>query len=177
MSTQASINVSFNGTSSFSPGYIGQQTTILDSTNPAYLRQVNLRQNCVVISKNSVGIQVFIPLTQLFAAAGAAVPGITWPPVINQQPTSSTITHPAPLYFYVSASDEINTDLKYQWYWESSSLSTFVPCPTTYFAGTASAALTCSVTSVNIENSASYYCIVFNPTGGTTSSLVNSYIL
>jgi len=117
---------------------------------------------------------VTIPLTSIYQAVFSGSPILTYPPVIQSQPTSSTVTHPASAYFVVSASAEI--PIQYQWYWQSSSLSSYVPCPVTYFSGTASAALTCSSTAIAIENSSSYYCSCSNSSGFTVTNFVNLYV-
>lgn len=167
------INVQFSGYTNFTASAPAQRVMVLNTNNNQYLRYAILSQdNLQVVYYTSSCV---IPLTSIYSAVFSGSPNLTYPPIINIQPTSSTVTHPNALYFAVSASAE--TPISYQWYWQSSSLNTYVPTPSATFSGTASAALTCSTTVVATENSASYYCIVSNTTGGTTSSIVQSYIL
>ena len=173
-----SINVAFTNTSSFVFGTPSQQVTILDSTNPAYLRQVYLTQQGVKISRASAGIVVGIPLYTLFAAAGEAVPGITWPPIIVTQPTSSAnVTHPATASLFISASDEPalygSNDMTYQWYVQPSGSSTW-STPSNTGNVNYQGATTTNLSASFITSTIPYYyyeCVVSNPSGNTTSSI------
>jgi hypothetical protein len=167
------FNISFNGYTNFTASVPSQRVQVLNTTNPLYLRYAVLSgDNLQVVYYSASAV---IPMASIYQAMFTALSSLTYAPFIGLQPTSSTATHPSSLYFVVSSSSEIPTT--YQWLWQSSSLSTYVNCPTTYFSGTASAALTCSSTVVNIENSASYFCVASNASGQASSSIVQSYIL
>ena len=174
MANPVALTVSFGGYTNFTASFPpAQRITTLNATNPTYLRYAMLTNDSLQLVYYSAS--AVIPLSSIYAAAFTALPVLTYPPVFLINPTSSTVTHPSPAYFAVTASSEVT--IGYQWYWQSASLSTFVPCPTSLFAGTASAALTCSATVISTENSSSIYCVASNTSGGTTSSIANLYVL
>ena len=173
MATSA-LTVTFGGLINFTASYPPAQRIItLNSSNPNYLRYALLTNDSLQIVYYTSSAT--IPLDSLYTAAFASNPALTYPPVILVNPISSTVTHPSPAYFSVTATAE--TPITYQWYWQSASLSSYVPCPISLFAGTASAALTCSATVIATENSASFYCSASNISGITTSSAANLYVL
>lgn len=169
-----SINVNFVGTSSFTPAAPSQRTYIINNNLYGYNRYAYLSQDSLTMVYYTSS--VVIPFTQLFQAAASASSAITWPPVMVTQPTSSlTVTHPAPFYLSISASSEVPAT--YQWQWQSSSLSGYTNATASQFTGSTTPNLTCSVTAVGLENSASFYCIVQNSAGNVTSSTSTTYIL
>jgi|ERR1035437_721428 hypothetical protein len=167
------FNVAFSGYTNFTSSTQAQKVMVLNTNNPLYLRYAVLSgDNLQVVYYTA---SATIPLASIYQAMFSASSALTYPPVILLQPTSSTVTHPNPFYMVVSASSEV--PVNFQWYWQSSSLNIFTPTPSTTFSGTSSAALTCSVTSVSVENSASYFCVALNSSGQTSSSVAYSYIL
>ena len=175
-----SINIAFTTTNSFVPAAPAQKIYSLYGANQAYLRYMYLSQDCLTLVFNSSS--VVIPQTQLWLAAASALPVLTYPPVIGTQPTSSiTVTHPTSASFVVSASAE--TAITYQWYYTSASIGPIVLSGANTgsiygsYTGSQSPALTCSNTSVSVNKSASYLCVVSNTSGATSSSVGNLYVL
>ena len=178
MANPISINISFTNTSSFVAAPAATIRTTQYNNNPQYLRYSQLTQDSLIMVYN--GYSVLIPQSQLWAAAAAALPIMTYPPIINTQPTNTTVTHPASAFFNVSASAE--TSINYQWYYSSgSNLNVILTGSNTgsvygIYTGSTTPYLTCSNTTVNVNNSASYYCAVSNTSGITTSSIAKLYV-
>lgn len=169
-----SINIEFLGTSSFIPAPPSQRIFILDSTNPNYTRYSYLTNNCwtgVVFTQS-----VTIPISQLYQAAISASPSLSWPPIILTQPAVlQTVTHPAPVFFTISASAE--SGIIYQWQYQSGSTVWNNITSTGQYTGSATPALTSSTTNVALQGTSSYRCLCSCLSGATTSSTANLFVL
>lgn len=168
-----SININFAGTNSFVPSAPSQRQNLAYLTNPSFARYATLTNDSMTF--NFFTASVVIPISQLWAAAISASSQLTYPPFILNQPTSSTVTHPTGSTFTISASAEI--PFTYQWYWQSSSLSTFIPTPSPQFLGTSSNALTITNTTQSVQNNSQYLCVLTNSAGSTTSSIASLTVL
>ena len=176
MATSTSINISFNGTSSFIKSAPIQQQFQLDTTNIQYLRYSALTQDSLTLTIFTSS--VVIPLTQLYSAAVNVLPQITWPPVILGQPNSASVTNPASASFTVSASAE--TAITYNWYSQSYSQSlsssfSKITASTTQFSGGTTATLLYKTSSV-LDSSSSFFCVLNNASGNTTSSFAQVFV-
>jgi hypothetical protein len=175
-----SINIQFTETSSVEFNRPVQQTTILDSTNTSFLRQIMLSNDGVKIIKGNYTVQ--FPVVQLFAAAFAAIPSMSWAPIVEGDVTASYTVYPntaslATASLSVSASSEFNNDITYQWYVSSSQHGVGYQLPTDtsniYFWNTSSIELSASFNgsgSFN-PNPTYFFCAITNPAGITSSSV------
>ena len=174
MANYTSINISYNGTSSFVPSSPSQRQFMLDNTNPQYLRYCTLTQDCIraVVYTSSV----VIPLTQLYAVCAAANPVITWAPLIVTQPTSSHQHTPSGSSFFVSESAE--TTINYQWYSKViPQSSVFYPLTGSVMYNGISSSTLNHISSSYVDNSSSFFCFVSNTSGQISSSIANFYVL
>lgn len=173
-----SINIQFTTTSSVQFNRPVQQITLLDASNYQFLRQVMVSNDGVKLIRGEYAIQ--IPMSQLFAAGFAALPSMSWAPIITGEPTGSTVatgsvsTSTASLF--VTASDEAGTDMTYQWYISSSDYPAGWQLPTNtsyvHFQGTSSVNLSASFISGGFPTSPYYTFVgVTNPAGTTSSSV------
>lgn len=166
-----SINIQYNGTSSFIPAAPIQKTFIQDTTNPQFPRYAYLTQDSITVAFSTAS--VVIPMSQIYQAAVTASPSLTWPPIIITQPNPSQfVTHPTSVFFGVSASAEL--PISYQWYYQSGSgnFTTIASSvSSSNYAGATTNALTCSTTNANYQNTASYVCVLSDAAGQTTSSI------
>lgn len=167
-----SINIQYTTPSNFSASFPPQKTSVLDTTNPNYLRYATLATDSVALTYYSVS--VLIPLSQLYQAAASASYALTWPPIILTQPTNSIVTHPAAAYFVVSASAEI--PITYQWFRQSGSGNFTSIISTGSYTGSQTPALTHSNT-VTGESTSSFVCVCSNASGVTSSSIANLYVI
>lgn len=179
MQTPIAINVTSSGTVNFTASAPIQRTFTINASNPSYLRNAVLSQDCITFTYYTAS--AVIPLTSLYGVAASAVPQLTYQPVILQQPTGSQlVVHPTSSFFFVSASAE--TGITYQWF--SQSFSQSLVSPTNYFSlnnggpytGSTTAAMTHSFTST-VDNSSSYLCVASNVRGNTTSSVSVLYVI
>lgn len=167
-----SINISYTTDSAISFSAPVQQITLLDTTNRQYLRQVMLSQDGVKVIKGSYVVQ--IPMTQLFQAAYQAYPQLTWPPIILNQPTGSSVTAPQTASFNITASAEIA--ISYVWQYKGATSSSFVNVPNQApFTGSTTASLFISTSSLALSGS-QFRCVASNASGNTTSSAVYFYV-
>jgi hypothetical protein len=175
MATSTSINITYNGTSSFVKSAPIQQQFQLDTTNVNYLRYSTLTQDSVTLTVYTSS--VVIPLTQLYAAAANTLAQISWPPVILGQPISASITHPASASFYVSASAEL--PITYNWYSQSYSQSlssSFSKLTASVnYSGTNTPTLIYNNSAV-LDSSSSFFCVLSNASGNTTSSYAQVFV-
>lgn len=171
-----SISVAYITSSNFIPTILpSQRFNVLDTTNPKYLRYFSLQNDSIILSVYTASIAVPLYGTGSLASAIVAFnPIFTWPPLIITQPTSSTVTHPAPVYFSVSASAEL--PVTYQWYYQSGSATWYSIVSTGSYTGSQTPALTSSVTSLAVQNTSSYVCVMTDASGQTTSSIVNLFV-
>jgi len=162
-----SINLLYNGTSSISFSAPIQQVTILDSTNPQFLRQMFVSQNGILLVRGTS--QVKIPKAQLYGAAVAADPTMTWPPLFTTVPSNLTVTQPASASFTVVVNSEL--PVYYDWQYLSSSLNYWQETSATasLFTGSHIAALTMSLTNYT-NNGYEFRCVATSSAGVTTSS-------
>ncbi len=169
----STININYAGSNTtFTSSAPVQQITILDSTNPVFLRNAFVTDKSVILKRG--GSVVTIPLSQLFGAAATADPTMTWKPIITTQPTvNNTITHPATGSFTISASAE--TSLTYSWYYHTSGSVTWTSLPASSGSNTATIKMLCPLATP--LNNSSYICYVNNTTGNVTSSVGTLYIL
>ena len=167
-----SINISYNGTSSFVPQAPNQRQYALDRTNPKYLRHATLTQDCITLQVYTSS--VIIPLTQLYSVAINAQPALSWPPVIISTSGSSVTTHPSSSTFMISASSE--TNISYRWlsssYSQSLSGSGFFPLTSSVhqYLNPTSSTLTLATSSLS-DSGSLYYCSATNASGTTKSSI------
>ena len=176
--TNTSCNVSFAGFTNFTASFPPAQRIIVgNSSNPLYLRYALMTQDSVQLVYYSASVT--IPMDALYQVAFAAQPALTFPPVINVQPSASfqIITAPASASFYLSASSEI--PVNYQWWVQpSGSSSWFLPTASIghySFQGTSSNAFTASFP-VNTLPSWSFECVITSSAGNTTSSVAILYV-
>jgi len=173
VNTPQSINIQFTTTSSTTFGSPIQQQTFLDTTNRNYLRTMFVSQDGVKLVRGPNVVQV--PMAQLFSAAVSYNPGLTWPPLILNQPTSSTGSPPSTSSFFVSASSELA--ITYQWYSGSSSSGSWSALTDHAFSGNTilgSTTATLTLKASDTLSLAKYYeCILTNGSGNTTSSVVS----
>jgi hypothetical protein len=168
-----SLNIAYTSTSSYQPTQAVQQITILDTTNTKFLRQAFLSNQGIKLVH--VTASVFIPISQLFAAAYTYSPTqFTWPPVIITQPTGSlTVIHPTTATFSVSASSEL--PITYSWNYQLSGSNTWNTLPVASGSNTNTITLACP--NQTPLNSSSYACYLYNLAGATTSSYGKLYVL
>lgn len=174
-----SINITYAGTSSVVFNRPVQQITLLDSSNINYLRQVMVSGDGIKVIRQNYAIQ--IPMSELFAAAFAAYPSMSWAPVIATDVTGSLTVMPNTISLATASmtfgvTDEFNDDITYQWY-VSSSYNTGWQLPTASvwvkYQNTSSANMSASFS----QSSAAglwpyyYYCKATNPAGLVTSSI------
>lgn len=142
-----------------------QRTTILDTTNPAYPRNVTLGTQGLQFIKgtNAVGIA----LEDLWLLVIQYLPQLTWPPTITLQPSPQQTTYGGTANFTIAANSEAAAN--YQW--QSS------PDQTTWtnVINTGGVYAGATKPQLNILNSAGlsstyYQCVVTNISGTTTSS-------
>lgn len=170
-----SINIAFTTTSSVAFRRPVQQTTVLDSTNINFLRQVMLSNDGIKVIRGNYSIQ--FPMNQIFAAAFAAYPSMSWAPVMATQPsasttliTSSVATSTASLF--VVATDEFGNDMTYQWYVSASYGSGFAVPVGKNYQNTSSANISASYSgSIGNRDQYLFFCTVTNPGGITSSSI------
>lgn len=106
--TPAQNNATFNAPS--------QQTTILDATNPMFLRNIILSNNGVKLVRATT--QAGIQTNQIIQAMLSLEPTLTWPPIINPQPSNVAINAPTTTANYsFAASGEYDAllPISYQW--------------------------------------------------------------
>jgi len=172
---QLNISFSFAGSSSLDFTRPVQQITILDYTNPQFLRQVFLSQDGLQIVRGK-SVSAF-PMSNFFAVAAAADPSLSWPPKFITNLTRSVILNPGSTpntaSLFVSASSEF-TNITYQWYIQPSG-GLFSPTTNSgdwHFQGTSSAALTasCFIGAAN-HPYWNFECVATNQSGQTTSSV------
>ena len=82
-----------------------QQTTILNTANQQYPRNITLSTQGVRV--NRLGVAVGFSIDALIAAAVALEPTLTWPPKITTQPASGTTHIAGPASFNVVVNSEI----------------------------------------------------------------------
>lgn len=170
------VIVSFNSSQSmgsFTPSQTQQLQFITDTTNPLYLRHMNLTQDGLYMQIGTGS--VFISKANLYGVGSQALALLNWPPVIVLQPTSSIVAHTSSVFFTTSASvAQYTPNATVQWYSSSfsqslvGSSSLLINSPV--FSGSTSSNLTCSKTDVGMDNS-QFYCVYSNTSGQTTSSL------
>lgn len=179
MATPTAINVTSAGAVNFTASAPIQRTFTINASNPAYLRNSVLSQDCITFTYYTSS--VVIPLTNLYGVVAGVVPQLTYAPIILTQPTGSqTVVHPTSSFFFISASAE--TSITYQWF--SQSFSQSLVSTTNYYTlsnggpytGSTTAALTHSFTSTT-DSSSSYLCVASNIRGSTTSSISTLYVL
>jgi hypothetical protein len=150
-----------------------------DKTNPQYLRHATMTQDGVYLQIGTAS--VVIPFSNLYSVAATALPQLNWPPVITFQPTSSTVTHPSPVNFFVSSSVALGAaNATYQWYSASFSQSlvgsSSALTNTGIFGGTTTATLTVSFTAVSLSLS-QFYVKASNASGYTYSNTATLTVL
>ena len=162
-----SINISFISTSSFQYVSPIQQVTILDSTNPQFLRQMYVSQDGVLLVRGTS--QVKIPKAQLYGAAVAADPTMTWPPLFTTVPANTAVSSPNSASFNVIVNSEL--PIYYDWQYLSSSLNYWQETSATpsLFTGSHTPALTMSLTNYT-DNGYEFRCVATSSAGVTTSS-------
>jgi hypothetical protein len=158
---------------SFTPTVTQQLQFITDKTNPFYLRHMNLTQDGLYMQIGTGS--VFISKSNLYGVASQALTVLTWPPIIQIEPTSSIVTHTAAVYFVASASvAQYTPNATVQWYSSSyaqSLVGQFSTLTNTgIYNGTTTNALSCSATSTSM-NQSQFFCVYSNASGNTTSSL------
>lgn len=167
------IMVSYVGTVPFTASALQQRQFFTDYTNPKYVRHATMTQDGVYLQIGTAS--VIIPFANLYAVAANALPQLNWPPVIVTQPTSSTVTNPAPVYFYVSSSvPQYAPNATVAWYSSSYSQS-FVGSAslltnTGIFSGVTTNTLALAITNVSLSLS-QFFAVETNASGQTTSSL------
>lgn len=175
----ASVSLTYGGTNSTIFNRPVQQITLLDSTNQQFLRQVMLSNDGVKLIRGNYTVQ--FPMSELFAVGVQAIPSMSWAPIISLQPSSSTTLYPdtssrSTASLSITASDEFNT-VQYQWYVsssESAGSGYTLPVNTTHwhFEKTSSAEMSASVSgSGYYPQTASFFCLAYNPSGQTSSSV------
>jgi len=146
----------------------GIRTSILDSTNPQFLRSIRLDGTALVLSINNAAVQpVILPISEFLAACAAANPALSWPPLVVSQPANLTVATPSGTTFHFGVTSE--TAITYQW---QVSLNagfswTNVVNNATYSGATSS---TLSISNSTGFNGNHYQCIATNASGSTTSN-------
>lgn len=172
MNYTQSINISFAGTSSVPFTAPVQRVTLLDSSNPTFIRQVMVSNDGVRIIKGQYTIQ--FPMQQLFIAAISASTSMSWAPYISVNPTTQTVGTNSSSYFNITASAE--SPITYQWYLQPSGSTGFSAVPNlSPYTGSTSASLFISAsTGLNLYQ---YECVASNVSGRTTSSAAILYLI
>lgn len=162
-----SINIQFTTTGSVVFGAPVQQVTLLDATNINFLRQMFVSNDGIRIVKGQSSCR--IPVSQLYAAAVAADPTLTWAPKFTTNPSNITTASTAVAPFNVV----VQTELPVQYTWQTLSASSTVWFNTTLsasvFTGSATPALTASCF-VKDLNGWEFRCVATSSAGTTTSS-------
>ena len=160
--------------SSFTQSATQQLQFITDRTNPQYPRHMLTTQDGLYMQVGTGS--VFIAKANLYAVASNALAALNWLPIITQQPTSSTVTHPTASYFSVTATSPQYVTQNYQWY--SSSLGTHPYLPLTnsaIYSGTSGSLLGLS-SSIAISGSL-FYCAVSNNAGTVYTNTASLTVL
>jgi hypothetical protein len=145
----------------------GIRTSVLDSTNPQFLRTIRLDGTALVLSTNNPAVEpVILPITEFLAACATANPALTWPPVISTQPANQTVASPSASGFTIVANAE--TAINYQWQVSTNAGFSW----TNLTNGSPYSGVTTS--SLHISSSAGlngnyYRCIATNASGSTNS--------
>lgn len=148
---------------------LGIVTSVLDSTNPLFLRNVRLDKTYITLTKNlsnGTSAIVGIPVDVFLTACAQVDPNITWAPKITLQPVPHTVVHPAASGFTITATAE--TAITYQWQISSDNSS---------FSDLSNAGVYSGVTTNTMAisdstglNAKYYRCIATNASGSTNSS-------
>jgi len=164
-----SINIVFTTTSSVAFTAPVQQVTILDSTNKNSLRNMFVSQDGVKLVRGTS--QVKIPIAQLYAAAVACDPTMTWPPAFTTQPLSTIVTQPATASFSVVILSELPYGIA--WQYNSASNGWANTAGSASFGGSSTTQLTASCIGYTL-NGTRFRCIATSSAGtgsSTTSTL------
>ena len=170
------ITVQFLATASFTAQAPTQRQFQLDFTNPTYARNATLTQDCITVSYYTCSVQ--IPLSNLYQVATEVQPGLSWPPIITLQPTSSNLVHTASGQFALSASSFTTYNVQWysQSYQQSLTSSAFYPLTNSSVYSGVSTNLLTYLTSSTGTTGSSYYAIVSNTSGQATTNTVQFFI-
>ncbi len=165
------ITVGYTSTATFTASAPIQYQFALDTTNPAYIRNATLTQDALYLQYYTGSVMIL--LTNLFQVASNALGALSWPPIINTQPTSSIVATGSNAYFSVGVSSELSNT--YQWYsssYSQSFSSSYSPLTNSVvFSGVTTTALTASHVSHSMSGS-QFFMVALNASGQTTSSVV-----
>lgn len=167
-----SINIQFVSTSSIPFTAPVQRVTLLDSSNPQFLRQVMVSNDGVRIIRGQYTIQ--FPMQQLFQAAISASPSMSWAPYIITNPVSQTAASSSASYFNITASAE--SPITYQWYSQASGSIGFgvVSSSAPYLGETSSSLFINPCTGLDQFQ---YLCVASDVSGQTTSSIATLTVI
>lgn len=165
----ASRNVSIltaitgSNTQNYAWNFVAAYTAYNDNQNPQFVRTVTLTPTGILLTVggNSSGIQ----MGDFTKAMAAINPSVTWAPVITVQPSNAVIGYGNNASFSMAATDELGSDISYQWKFGSNSAN--VPASGVYSNVTTN--------HLNISNSAglsgvTYMCVATNPSGSNSTN-------
>lgn len=146
-------------------GQQAQQTSIINTDNRSYPRNITLSTQGVRVSR--LGVAVGFPIADLIAAAILLEPTLSWPPVITTQPASITSNNAGAASFSIIVNSEL--PVTYQWQISTNGGNTWTSLTDTgVYSGTTTSVLLISA-ALGL-NSYQYRCVTLNGSGTTTSN-------
>lgn len=157
-------NLSANANTANYVDTLGVRTSVLDTSNIRFVRNLKLSNSGLSLTRGSNTIA--IPMSQILALFASNEPNVTWPPVIGTQPSAANVAAPNATSFSVAASAE--TAVTYQWQRGANN---------TNYTNVSNGGVysNCTTNHINISNTTGlnnnyYRCLCINASGTTTSN-------
>ena len=158
--TQATTLTGGNANSNWT--YLPPRPAFSDTNNPAYPRLLTLSPSGVLVTRN--GASYGIPEELICELAATAVPALTWPPIIQTQPSNTFVKTNASTSFTCAANDELGLNT-FQWQYSN---GTNVAAAGVYSNVTTP---TLNISNTIVAANSLYQCLVTNPSGTNMTNI------
>jgi hypothetical protein len=145
----------------------GIRSSVLDTTNLAYARNITMDSIGIMVARNGVTPSFFLPISALLALAVSTVPGLTWIPFFTAQPVNRSSGYGLSADFGVTVNSELA--VTYQW---QGTPNANVPFSNLANSGIYSGVTTSAIhiSNVNGLSGWAYRVVVTNAKGSSTSN-------